>query len=721
MSSMTRSVAAMLILIGLSAAESAAEGLAAEWAEILPFSSWTSRASTLTEDGWLQVEPGEEGAGLVCAGGHDLGITCQEQFLRVGEQIDPPRLSPGVALRGRVLIHGEAADGVRVALVPAELAARRPVRLPLGFEDGDVERELVTDSRGHFETPPLASSTYRLELIPPGGRIELLEPFVVPAIEDFDSEHGRAAPASTAALDLGDLELTPGLPIEFSVIDEAGVPVAKAVVSASQGKSPAPVTMFESRTDSEGRAIMHGFEPSDPIETACFQRGFARLEQRFQSPPAWIECVLQPLARLTGEVRYDGEGAPDATVSLPGRRRWIKTDSAGRFELLDVEPGAFRLEVAAPGFQVAECKGTLAPGQNRAESFDLVPAPQRWGQVVDAATGEPISGAQVVSIAPRGAVAEISNSEGELFFETASNQPIALEVNARGYPSHRSQLEPKDGLDDVPWVAELERGGRLDVAVWSSASDGPCVGCDLVIVKAVASGEPPPPVSLRTGVDGKAASEELAAGPYRVYLEEARSLGSAVHVRSGHNVKLAEIRSGAVTEVVFGEPQQEVEIWLRPLPGPDWRLRSVGTRDQQTHSPESDGSFHLRRRPGEVLRLRLEAKGVSVSQGMLAAESGDLVYLDLPTALVTGRLVQVDGAPRALGLSIRPMTPGGATAWVAPEAGGGFAVPFLPAGSYLVLLDRQRLATFELGQGQHLELGELSAQEDRRNQAGTGR
>ena len=703
-------LAAGLVFFLFASASSAAGSGGAEWMEILPYSSWESKVVVLSTDGPAEAGTSEQGAALVCIGGKDVAITCEERFLRLGEPIELPQPEPGTAVSGRVLVNGEAASGVRVALVPAGLTARRPLRLPLGLEDGKIERELVTDARGRFLTPPLAASTYRLELIPPGGRVELLEPFFVPRPEDLLSED-RQAPPSLPLLELGDLEVTPGLAVEISVIDDSGAPVGGAVVAASQTKQPGRVAMmFNARTDVEGYAILRGFEPG-PVRTTCAKQGFSRLEQKFDFPPTWVECVLQPLARLTGEVLSDAEGLADVTVSLAGRDRWARTDSSVRFQLPELDAGAYHLVVAAPGFQVVERSDTLAPGELRAEIIELEPAPPRWGRVVDAATGEPVAGARVVSVAPRGAVACSSNSEGELFFAAASNRQMMLEVSARGYPSRRVELGPEDGTGDEPWVVELETGGWISVTVWSAAADGPCVGCDVVIQKVAAAGVPPlPTVGVRTGEAGLATSEDLPPGHYRIILEEVWSLGSSVHVRSGDNLKLADVRPGAVTEVVFGEPRQTVEIRFRPPPTAGWRLTCAGTAGEETYDAQADGSFKVRRHPGEALALRLVGNGVSVSQGVLAAETGDLVQIDLPRTSVAGRLTE--DMPALSGLKFRPLTQNGSGAWVMPAPGGRFEVSFLPAGGYRIMLGDQELAELNLVAGEALDLGEVSAQED---------
>ncbi len=605
---------------------------------------------------------------------------------------------------------GEPAAGVQVSLAVAGLAARRPLLLPLGFEDGKILRQLITDAAGRFSTPPLADSTYRLELAPPNSRIELLEPFVVPPPQDLDSEGSPQDPPENSTpplLDLGDLEMTPGLAVEILMTDESGDPVAGAVASASQGP-PTRVMMFQSRSDAEGRAILSGFASTGPVQVTCVKPGFSRLVTKFEDPPTWVECVLRPLAQLTGEVLSDGEGLAGVTVSLPGRDRQATTDSEGRFRMGELDAGSYRLEVAAPGFQVVERSGTVAPGEQRAEVVELEPAPGRWGLVVDAATGEPVAGASLVSIAPPGAVACSSDRDGELFFAAASNRRLILEVTANGYPSRRVELKPEDGTGDEPWLVELETGGRIAAMVWSSAADGPCAGCDLFILKELAAGEPPPPsMSLRTGVDGMATSEDLPAGRYKVYLEEVSSLGSSVHVRSGHNIKPAEVRAGKVTEVVFGEPRETVEIRFRPSPAPGWRLRCAGRESEDVYDPRADGSFEVRRRPGETLALRLASEGVSVSQGHLAADAGDLVHLELPRTSVAGRLTVATEGETLPDLHVRPLVDSGSGAWVRPAPGGQFEVSYLPAGFYRITFGEGQLATFNLAEGAALDLGEV--------------
>ncbi len=703
-------IATLAALMMPASAGFAVEGETAGWMEIMPYASWNGSLLVQPANGPAKVDLPQEGSGLICMGGGELAIRCEERFLHPGEPVELLDREPGTAVSGRVLVNGETASDVRVALVLAGVTARRPLRLPLSLEDGKLKRELVTDAAGRFSTPPLAADTYRLELVPIGGRVELTDPFVVPAPEPPSLEAPAKNPPPLPKLDLGDLDLTLGIAVEISVINESHEPVDGAIVSASQGKPPSQVVMFSTRSDAEGHAVLRGFQPNGPIQASCANPGYSRFETRYDTPPTWIECVLRPHARLTGEIFSEAEGIADVTVSLPDRGKWAETDETGSFQLTGLDAGKYRLVVAAPGFQTVERRGSLVAGKTLAEVIDLEPAPLRWGLVVDATTGEPVAGAHLVAIAPQGAVATTSNSAGELFFEAASNRSLLLEVKALGYPAHRVELEPTAGTEDEPWRVELGRGGRLNVTVWSSANGEPCVGCDLAILKDFAIGEPPPPaISLKTGVDGLVTSEELPVGRYRVHLEEVQSLGSAIQVRSGHNVKLADIRPGAVTDVVFGEPRQTLEVRFHPPPAPGWRLRCTGKLGDELYDLRADGSFEVQRQPDEALSLRLVNDGVSVSQGVLPASAPNPIQLDLPRTLVTGRLIDTEDLQTHFGLNVIPVTHSGSGAWVQPTADGRFEISFLPAGAYHLAVGDQRLGTFDLTVSESKDLGEVSA------------
>ncbi len=690
----------------------AVEGEAAGWIEIMPYSSWDGSILVQPAAGLANVDLPQEGSSLVCMGGGGLAISCEERFLRPDTTIESLDREHGTTVSGRVLVNGEPSSDVRVALVLNGVTARRPLRLPLSLENGKLKRELVTDATGRFSTPPLATDTYRLELVPKGGRVELSEPFAVPASTDSIVEGLAKGTPRAPKLDLGDLDLTLGLAVEFSVFDDSGNPVDGAIVSASQGKPPAQVVMFKTRSNTEGHAVLRGFEPSGPIQASCAKPGFSRLETKFDSLPTWVECVLQPHAQLAGEIFSEAEGLANITVSLPDRGKWVKTDAAGSFHLTGLDAGKYRLVVAAPGFQTVEHRGSLVAGETQTEVIDLEPAPLRRGLVVDATTGEPVAGARLVAIAPQGAVATTSNSEGELFFEAASNRTLLLEVSAQGYPLHRTELEATAGTDNEPWRIDLGRGGRLAVSVWSSANGKPCIGCDLAILKDLGTEEPPPPaISLRTGVDGLVTSEELPAGRYRVYLEEVQSLGSAIQVRSGHNVKLAEVEAGGVTEVVFGEPRQTLEVRFYPSPSAGWRLRCTGKLGDELYDLRDDGSFEVQRQPDETLSLRLESQGVSVSQGVLPASAVNPIQLDLPKTLVTGRLVDTADLQTHLGLNVLPLTYSNSGAWVQPAPDGRFEISFLPAGTYRLTLGDQQLGIFDLAVSENKDLGDVPTPE----------
>lgn len=84
-------------------------------------------------------------------------------------------------------------------------------------------------------------------------------------------------------------------------------------------------------------------------------------------------AAAQP-ARLSGTVHdAEGEPLPGANVYLSGTTRGDATDADGRFEIADLEPGAYRVVASMVGFVAATAPVSLAAGDDVRLSLQLEP------------------------------------------------------------------------------------------------------------------------------------------------------------------------------------------------------------------------------------------------------------------------------------------------------------------------------------------------------------
>ena len=183
-----------------------------------------------------------------------------------------------------------------------------------------------------------------------------------------------AIPPGRGNADLGMIALQAGTAFEGRVVDPEGNPVAGASVQAapSSGFSPGDLPADgeepgrEAVTGGDGAFSLLGFRDGETVSLRVSRRGFAaRTVTRIETPlPEPLTVELTPAARIAGTV-LDESGDPVAGAKLvlaedsqedpkapSGGGSWpvAEVDSAGRFEMVDLAPGRFRLSALASGY-----------------------------------------------------------------------------------------------------------------------------------------------------------------------------------------------------------------------------------------------------------------------------------------------------------------------------------------------------------------------------------
>jgi hypothetical protein len=325
-------------------------------------------------------------------------------------------------------------------------------------------------------------------------------------------------------------------------------------------------------------------------------------------------------------------------------------------------------------------------------------------------SGEPIEGARVFAVDPPGAVDEVSGEEGEVAF-SLGEEPLQLRAAADDYPESDLEVDPEE-LDaavlegEKPLPIRLQRGGRLYIEVWDEEADLPCTGC-AVMLDALGTVR-----HTRVVTDGQGIclTELLAPGPYSVSPVEERSLGRIIEVSSGADRVSVEVIADAVTPVTIGERTRVVEVRFNPPAPEGWNVTATSASWSIEAKRLPDGAFAVRRRPGDAVTLSLHGDTtVTIHQAVLPADDDrPVIVLPLPGGRIRGILAAGESAPIARVLSV--VTADGtvkATALVAE--GSRFAFPFLPPGTYTLLVDRRPVRTFAVTLDREEDLGAVGS------------
>ena len=667
------------------------------WAEVIPLAnpSQSKQLSPTTTESTLVFEQLPEGPALLCAGGEQAALGCEQLNLPAAGTV-AWSFQEGVAPHGVLLCGKEPCREARVALVPTDLRLMAPFQMPLGrTPEGTFRRQISTDTEGRFSLPPLQAGTYRLDIRLDGGRNVRGEEFEIsqPVRKATESEE-------PASLDLGTMEIDLGIEVAFRVTDWAGQPIENARVGGTQGATHEVPELFESTTDSRGEAQLQGWQPQRPTQLVCHAEGFERHSARFATPPAFFDCALVPHARISGTV-VDSEDQPLAGVRVETLtsdefrpRRLTSTDSEGAFALEGLTEGSFRITFAAPNHRPAELDVPLEPAEQRAlERVALEIGEPLVGRVVDQASQEPIQGATVRIADPAGAGAAFTNEEGAFELVTDLDRRLELSVTAASYAERRLWLTPRqDNEPEEPLSIELSTGGRLEILAYEADGE-PCIRCRFTV-----NPRPSSMGTLYTDGDGRLLSSTLSPGEYTIARVKQQNLGSMVVVRGGQETQKTQVEPGKTTRVVFRAPSEHLHIRFSPPPPPGWQL--VARTPDGEHRAQSgpEGSFVLPWQAGEMLELAFEAPGLRLRHSLQAPEEPRL-DLELPSTVVAGRLLQEEQAVPNQWIEWISATAAQPLGKARTDAYGSFRMPHLPPGHYTLQVDGQTIQTLALDAG----------------------
>jgi hypothetical protein len=677
------------------------------WVEVTPVSPGVPGKVFAVQDGAGAVGLEESPAGpvMLCTGGDDRATVCERVYLENGHPVTMAGPVSGVRVTGRIRIGRAPAAGARLGFLPDPLPLRRPFGIPLFRKEGRLVKRLTSDPDGRYSVL-LAPGRYRLDITTEGGRTEQSESFLIPDPKSLVPP-GKSLSQAPPVYDRGDLILEDGLRVEVSATDSAGAPLEGATVGAVQADAEGRFVEFQTLSDARGHAVLSRIDGSKPVSVVCQAAGRLRFEQRFEDVPDSVQCSLPRTPTLQGRV-LDAEDHPvaSALVALRTDSRSMLADKAGAFLFENLSPGEHTLTIAAPGFRAASREITLAPEERRAiPDIRLEPGELLKGKVVDGVRDEPVPGATVTVIEPPGGGSTVTDEEGG--FRLTTGGPVTLEVAADAYPSVFSQADPD--RQEEPLLIKVFPGGRIQVTVWDEETDAPCAGCPVDIV--LPGGRS---WALQTGASGEAASPLLAPGQYQVGLERIRSLGSAVQVQGGDDIRWATVEPERTARVDFGTKATSLQVIFSPPVPEGWALRADSPSRRLLLQPGPDGSFQVRRKRGEDLSLTLQSlSGVQVWQAVVPGDREDAV-LSLPLAdtQVTGKLLDAEQPMAGEPILLAGMD-GSVAAQTRTAGDGAFLVPFLAPGRYHLVgggAQGRILRSFAVELQHPANLGEVEAQ-----------
>jgi hypothetical protein len=279
------------------------------------------------------------------------GVSSKRVTLMTGSHDVKLVLEAPVTLTGRVLFNGAPLPyfGVVVANTPSLLAILPP--------------RLVRAADGRFTLRPVEAGTFSVVIMGPGTERKTIENVV-------------GAPGQ--ALDLGEISLAPGLRITGHVRDEAGAPVAGAVVSigkSRRGIDDGPLAQmfrgtYQTTTDGSGSYSFDGISPTreryfpPEISASDLVRGISA-PTTIPDKNATIDLVIVATGGIDGVVAGATSGNVTARLgsgpsTFPNS---APVDHAGAFHFDRLLPGVYKISTYSGGLEKSSVQVTVVGGQ----------------------------------------------------------------------------------------------------------------------------------------------------------------------------------------------------------------------------------------------------------------------------------------------------------------------------------------------------------------------
>ncbi|MBS0205933.1 MAG: carboxypeptidase regulatory-like domain-containing protein [Planctomycetes bacterium] len=206
-------------------------------------------------------------------------------------------------------------------------------------------------------------------------------------------------------------------------------------------------TTLSALTDNQGHYRLDGVR-SGTAQLKFAARGFPDEFVKQDLPANANTKVLVSLhgtAVLVGQVVNGLTKVPvaNATVSIAGTKQPIQTDAEGKFRREKLRGGPIELEVAAVGYKTKKLGVKLELAKETIASLVLSGDAVLAGTVLESATSEPISNAEISL--EKSPLAIQTDAEGKFTLEGASPGKVTVTVRAAGFDARDAEVELASG------------------------------------------------------------------------------------------------------------------------------------------------------------------------------------------------------------------------------------------------------------------------------------
>jgi protocatechuate 3,4-dioxygenase beta subunit len=477
----------------------------------------------------------------------------------------------------------------------------------------------------------------------------------------------------------------------------SGKPIAGARVESFTGFREStldqPEGLRQAVTDAGGRFKLEGLG-AGPVTVAASRPGYGRIQRAGVLAGTPLELLLQPGASILGLVRgSDGKGVSAAFVQAEGEASLPPpeiTGADGRFELVGVKPGTYRVWAHRPGLGTSLIEEATLEGEADTRiTLQIDPAPSLEGRLV-APAGKPLAGKLWVMELDGSRTDQVSNvlkaesaADGRFRLRDLPPGSHALAVSANGFTPRRIEVTLPAGRAETVDLGdiELERGltirGHVVDKAGSAVASAKIVGWRMDI-----KGIVPEAIS---DADGSFVLPGLQPGGYSINVAAAGYGGLKRAVEAGaENVVLALQPAGTITGQVVDERGTAVEAFRVSA-----QLQREATVDFfGFHSQEFEGSggrFTFEDVAEGAYRVEASAQGkqsgfvkdvavkpgATIDAGRIRLETG---------GVITGVVVDTRGAPVA-GATVVPKGTGlQRDAEASSGLDGSFEIQAIPSG-----------------------------------------
>lgn len=480
-----------------------------------------------------------------------------------------------VTLMGDAIVAGQALDAV--------------TRSPIAGVEIKIPRSVlsaVTDNDGNFRIEGAKGGSLELQASAAG---------YPPSTTKVEAAAGKETTA--------EVELTGSATLSGQVLNAVNKePVAKATVKiVSSG--------HKVQTDENGR---YRFEKvragSTRIEVSA--DGFAK-EQKEQelveNEARTLPVLLVGSALLTGQVMTasGNEPVPNAEVHVVDTPLSVRTDKSGRFGLPGIRSGPAQIEVSAPGYAMERLSRDLVAGAETQLPVFLRGDAIVVGQVVEAATNQPVANADV-QIAGTKLTAR-TDKDGKFRLMGARSQLSTVTAAAAGFRKFEAEHQLLPGKETEIKLA-LTGDAIVIGSVLNADDDSPIVGAEVSSVGTTLTGLTDNKGQYRLeGVRSGAAQIKFAA---RGFPEETvkKDLPSAAETSVAISLKGTAVLEG---QIVNGLTKQPI---------PNATVVIAGTK--QPIQTDAEGKFRREKLRGGPIELEVSAAGFTTKKLGVKLELG---------------------------------------------------------------------------------------------------